>query len=265
MNMTKIFDVHCHIYPHKIAEKAAAAIGSFYSMPMRFDGSVESLLEQAESSGTTLMAVHSAATTPHQVSSVNKFISETQRTYPNQLIGFGTLHPDSEHLEEEFKELMTLGLQGIKLHPDFQKFNLDSVNARKMFALVGDTLPFLIHMGDERFTYSAPERLKSVKKEFPDLKIIAAHFGGWTMWRESTKILAGTPGLYVDCSSSLFALSKEESREIIRRYGADQVIYGSDYPMWNLQEELERLKALELADTDQQKILWDNAQRFLKL
>ena len=43
----KIIDTHCHIYPDKIASKAAAATGTFYGLPASHDGSVSALLERA--------------------------------------------------------------------------------------------------------------------------------------------------------------------------------------------------------------------------
>ena len=42
--MYTIFDAHAHIYPEKIAVKAAHAIGDFYDIPMKYDGTVEHLL-----------------------------------------------------------------------------------------------------------------------------------------------------------------------------------------------------------------------------
>lgn len=40
---------------------------------------------------------------------------------------------------------------------------------------------------------------------------------------------------------SLFALTPKKATEIVRRYGADRVLFGTDYPMWNPRGELERL------------------------
>ena len=42
--MYEIFDAHAHIYPDKIASKAAVAIGAFYDIPMDCNGSVSGLL-----------------------------------------------------------------------------------------------------------------------------------------------------------------------------------------------------------------------------
>ena len=69
--------------------------------------------------------VNSVATNPHQVQTINQFVAEQVKNYPNQLIGFGSLHPDSENLEQDFQQLRELKLKGIKLHPDFQGRAID--------------------------------------------------------------------------------------------------------------------------------------------
>lgn len=115
--MQKIFDVHCHIYPEKIAQKASNAIGNFYGVKMSFDGSLKSLDTELDKAGTTVAAIHSVATAPRQVSSINHFIASSVSENPQRFIGMGTLHPLSEHIEDEVEEIISLGLAGIKIHP----------------------------------------------------------------------------------------------------------------------------------------------------
>ena len=69
--------------------------------------------------------------------------------------GFGTTHADSEDLEKDINQILSLGLHGVKLHPDFQKFNADSPEAFKIYELMGEELPLLIHCGDARYDFSA--------------------------------------------------------------------------------------------------------------
>lgn len=95
---------------------------------------------------------------------------------------------------------------------------------------------------------------------FPRLTVIAAHFGGYTLWDEATRRLAGRfENLWVDCSSSFYAMSDAHARTLIAAYGADRVLFGTDYPMWNPARELERFLGLGLDVASREKILWDNA------
>ncbi|MDE7361298.1 MAG: amidohydrolase family protein, partial [Oscillospiraceae bacterium] len=123
-------------------------------------------------------------------------------------------------------------------------------------------LPILFHIGDERYDYSSPERLMAVVKRFPRLTVIGAHFAGWSMWDRGVDLFAHS-GIYTDCSSSLYAMTPEHAAELIRKIGADRVMWGTDYPMWSAAEELGRFDKLPLTDAERQLILCDNARRLL--
>ena len=97
----------------------------------------------------------------------------------------------------------------------------------------------------------------------PNLRMIGAHFGGWSIWRDAWKILAGRDNVYVDSSSSLYALEPEEAVRIIHRYGADKVFFATDYPMWNPVEELARFDALPLDEQERDMILHRNFERLI--
>ena len=66
-----IFDSHVHIYPDKIAAKAAENIGNFYSLEMSFDGTISQLLQACDKAGVNRCLVHSVATTKEQVQKIN--------------------------------------------------------------------------------------------------------------------------------------------------------------------------------------------------
>ena len=109
-------------------------------------------------------------------------------------------------------------MQGLSLihifHPDMQNFKIDDYRYLKMYELCEGRLPMLIHMGDARSDFSHPKRLRAVMEIYDGLTVIAAHFGGYTMWEEASHILAGMPNLYTDCSSSFFALDDRTAVEI---------------------------------------------------
>lgn len=256
-----IIDAHVHIYPEKIADKAIMGIENFYNMHIEYDGRVSTLLREGKKAGVDKFIVQSVATVWEQVKSINNFISESVLENP-ELIGFGTMHPDFPDIPEEVDRIISLGLKGIKLHSDFQRFAIDDEKAFPIYEAAEGRLPILMHMGDARSDLSAPERLVKVLERFPKLTVIGAHFAGWSMWDRAEKALAGT-GIYTDCSSSLYALSPERAAELIRKFGADKVMWGTDYPMWNYSDELQRFKKLPLTEKERNMILGENALRLL--
>ena len=259
----RIIDCHCHVYPHKIAEKAVASIGMFYDVPMGQDGTAETLFKQGTEAGITDFLIHSVATTPQQVKAVNEFVKSEVDKHPGSFIGFGTLHPDSEDQEGDVEHLIELGLKGVKVHPDFIKCAVDDPRFMKIYEIVRGRIPICMHTGDYRYDYSNPNRLKVVLESFPDLLVIGAHFGGWSMWEKASEQLYTYDNLIVDCSSSLAWITPEVAVKCVRLYGSERVLFGTDFPMWIPGEEMERFNRLKLTDEERENIFHLNAERIL--
>ena len=264
--MYKIFDAHCHIFPDKVALKAAAAIGKFYDAEMCMDGKVETLIKEGKKAGFTHYLVHSVATTPKQVSRINHFIAEAVRNSGGTMTGFGAMHPESEDMKADMEELISLGLKGVKMHPDIQGYKSDDYRMLKIYELCEKySLPVLIHCGDSRYDNSNPNRIAPILDIYENLTVIGAHFGGYTVWEQALDKLAKYKNFYIDTSSSLFALPKGVAEKMISVYGEDKTLFGTDFPMWKPQEELDRFLALDLTDAQRQKILWDNAVKLFNI
>ena len=260
----EIFDTHAHIFPAKIAEIATDSIGNFYDIPMSSMGMSEKLIESGDKIGVKLYLVCSTATTPHQTDNINHFIANECAEH-SSFYGFGTTHPDSEDLEADIKQIKELGLHGVKLHPDFQKFNADSPEAFKIYEVIEGELPLLIHCGDNRYDFSAPDRIANIAKNFPKLKILAAHLGGYQRWDEAEECMKGFENVRFDCSSSLAFLSPERAAHIIRTYGVENCFFGVDFPMWSHDAELERFLKLGFSEDENRKILSGNFKEFLNI
>ncbi|MBQ6885229.1 MAG: amidohydrolase family protein [Clostridia bacterium] len=258
-NKFTVIDSHCHIYPTKIAKPAVESTGRFYDMTALGDGTVNSLLALGEKVGIDRFVVQSVATTPHQVKSINEFISKEVSLFPDKLIGLGTMHPESDDLKGDLAHIKQLGLHGVKLHADIQKFRIDDPLCFKIYELCEkENLPILMHTGDHRFDYSNPDRLIPVLNTFKNLTVIGAHLGGWSVWDEAVEKLSDYKNFYVDSSSSLYELPIDRATEIIRAYGVDKVLFGSDFPVFSPDIELERFMALPLTDDEKRMILSEN-------
>lgn len=259
-----IIDAHAHIFPDKIAGKASNGISAFYGgMKVRYDGALGTLLKEGGEAGVDRFIVQSVATVPAQVRAINDFISESVKKYPDKLIGFGALHPDYPDIKGEVERIISLGLKGVKLHSDLQQFSIDDEFAFRIYEACGSAgLPILFHVGDDRYDFSSPERLLRVVKRFPKLTVIGAHLAGWSEWDKGASLFEHS-GIYADCSSSLYAMSPEHAAELIRKIGTDRVMWGTDYPMWDAAEELERFNKLPLTAEERELILYKNALRLI--
>lgn len=260
-----ILDFHAHIYPDAIAKRASDVIGEFYDIPMAHDGTLGALLEAGDKAGITQYVVHSVAVTWERAAKINNFIAKSVAAHPDTLLGFATMHPAHPEMEKELERAMDMGLRGVKIHPDFQHFHIDDKEAYPMYEWLAGRYPLLVHTGDWRYDTSRPDRMAKVLSDFPKLRVVCAHLGGWSQWKEAYRVLSGYENAWIDTSSSLYALSPEEAREIISHYNMDKVLFGTDYPMWDPGEELDRFHALGYEKNAEMRILYENGARLLGL
>jgi predicted TIM-barrel fold metal-dependent hydrolase len=259
----KIIDFHTHAFPEKVADKAVSFLGDHYKMAIENDGRLKNLWESAQAANVDTIVVHASATTPKQVESINTWIGS--KANGSSIIGFGSIHPDYDgDISEELNRIKTLGLKGLKLHPDFQKFNIDDPKMDRIYRELDGTLPVLFHLGDETLDYSSPRRLAKVLDRFPNIVAIGAHMGGYMRWDEAEEYLFGH-NLYIDTSSCLHRMTNERFMTLIKKQGVKKVVFGTDYPIISHQAEIEKIMALPLTDTERNYILWENAAKILNL
>ena len=264
----KIFDFHTHIFPEKIAQKASDNIGRFYDMQMAHDGSVDGLLQMMQDNNITKSLIFSAATAPAQVININDFIHANVQAHPDRFVGFFTLHPHmkEEDLANEFERAYNMGLHGIKLHPDFQNIAIDDECTDPIYELAQQkNIPVVFHAGDPRHAYSNPHRIAKIMKKFPHLVVVAAHFGGWGEWEAATQVLAGLDNIFADTSSTRGFTDMDTVHMGLRFFGADRLLFGTDYPMWDAKDELQFIDSLPLTQDEKEKILYKNACSMLHI
>ena len=258
----KIIDAHAHIFPPKLVVTATKATQDFYELPsMRHEGSAEALLASGKNAGVTNYMVFSTATTSAQVPNINDFIIAECAAH-KEFIGAGTMHRDFADFENELDRLRASGILGIKLHPDFQRFNFDDAALLPVFAALQDRGMFVItHSGDHRYDYSHPTRIARVAKMFPEMRIIAAHLGGWMKWDIARRELV-LPNVWVDCASTFGFTGPETFFAALDAFGGKRIIFGCDFPMWDHEEELDHLRALGLPERQLEDILYNNFMEF---
>ena len=257
-------DFHTHVYPDAIAPKAADSIRKFYHLGDDYmDGRVDTLLKYGTEAGVEKFVILPVSLRPTNTRHINDFIID-QVTKEPRFFGYGTIHAGMQDLCEEVEYIRDHGLRGIKMHSDCQVFAIDDPRLFPVYDMVQDKLPILFHMGDQRYDYSHPARLRKVLDLFPKLRVIAAHFGGYSMYDIAAEELKGKD-CFFDVSSSLMFMEAGVAESYINRYGAERFVYGSDYPMWNPVEEMKRFLQLKLTDAQKEQIAHITAEEILKV
>ena len=261
----KLIDIHTHIYPDEIAKKATESVRQFYGIDTgcTMEGTVDMLLRRGAEAGVDQYVVLPVAIKPDRVRHINDFIQEQCKLHPN-FIPFGTVHAGMDHLMDEVERLLSLGVKGIKMHPDSQRFHIDDERLFPMYEALRGRIPVMLHMGDQRYDYSHPFKLRRILDLFPGLPAIAAHFGGYSMYDTAYELLKDTDCV-MDVSSSLMFMEDGVAEYYVNRYGAERLAFGTDYPLWDPLIETRRFFDLKLTESQFEQIAHKTAERILKL
>lgn len=266
MESKRLIDFHTHIFPDPIANRAAANVGEYYSLAMEGDGTAAMLRAHGPEGVDCRFVISSAAMKAKNVVAGNDFLLAKARE-DAAYIPFGSFHPDMGESAAlaEIERIAEAGVKGIKIHPDFQHLYIDAPEMLTLYrrcAALG--LPILFHVGDRNTDYSTPKRMRRVCEAVPDLKVIGAHLGGYSVWDEAREHLADS-GIYVDCSEARPYLSEEETQSLIRVFGVDKVLFGSDYPVFCTDTAYRHINALSFTDGEKERIFYRNAEELLGL
>ncbi|MBQ7793767.1 MAG: amidohydrolase family protein [Clostridia bacterium] len=266
-----VIDFHTHAFPDRIYERTIKILEENivkfggYEYHAFGTGNVDGLIENMKREGIDASVVLPIATAPRQTENINNFAALINGK--NGIYSFGSLHPDNDDLDGILEHIAELGLKGIKLHPEYQSFYIDSDKSLKILKKCEELgLYTTLHSGCDHGCppplHCTPERLKNVLGYVSGKYIIAAHMGGWKMWDEVQKHLIGTP-IMLDTCFSLHLMDKSDALAMIKAHGADKVLFGSDWPWYSQEKVYAELCSLGLDSSEIKKITELNARSIL--
>ncbi len=271
-----IIDFHTHTFPDKIAEDAVNKLKFKANIVAHSDGTALGLKESMKTAQIDISVVMPVATNPQKVQHINDISAEL--TNREGLIYFGCIHPDTENAAAEIRRIAGLGLRGIKIHPVYQDVDIDDIRyLRILDAAASEGLIVLMHAGDDigfpGVVRCSPEMTRRAIDKIGNLKLVAAHMGGWQNWDKVADYLADT-SVYLDTAFTLGTVMNldKTTRELmdpeafctlVRIFGAERVLFGTDSPWADQKTALAEFKATALTNDEKQKILCDNAKALL--
>lgn len=262
-------DTHMHIYPDRLAERSIAMLSQTAGVNVCTDGTLRGTLAHMAEVGTDMGVILNVATKPKNQRNVNDFAKFAQENSNGRLICFGSVHPDAEDMVDELYRIKELGLYGVKLHPNYQRFCLDDANAVKLYETAARLdLPVAFHMGydpvEPDYIRAQPRLLSEIIFAMPDLTVIAAHMGGVHCAEEAAMYLSGKH-CYIDTSMSTYMDRPDLHREVLIHHDPALILFASDTPWSGAAEEWDYLQKLNLPEEWMEGIEYKNAQRLFGL
>ncbi len=258
-----IIDIHTHAWPEKVSQKAKENLETSFRVKLVGDPTLGTLSNFMDKNKIDISVVCAVATRPDQVPSINDWLFQIR---DSRLRVFCALHPEYDKWQEELIRIRD-NADGIKLQPEFQDFYIDDKGIVAIYESMQQmNIPVLFHCGKElsgtKLIRSSPDRLIKIRNQFPKLKIIAAHFGGFEIWQDVERYLLGKD-IYFDTAFFFNHLPKEEIKRLILAHPDDRILFGTDFPLIDQKEDIEFLEQLDIPAKLKERIFSLNARELL--
>jgi len=261
-----VIDFHTHVFPDDLAPKAIRTLteGADNLYPPVSDGTVSGLLKNMDDWAIDMSVVLPVITKQSQVRKANEWAAGIAS---DRLSCFGGIYPHGDDYKRDIDFVAGLGLRGLKFHAEYQGFVVDDERMLRVYDYaLAKGLMLLHHAGfDPDFPppfRSSPRQFAHIAKEMRGGVIIAAHLGGQSQWDDVETYLAGSP-IYLDTSMGFAYYPYDQFLRIVRKHGADKILFASDAPWSNAGAEIEQLRSMPLPKEDIDAILGGNARRLL--
>ena len=207
-----IVDIHTHIFPDRIAERAVEALKASSGYNNYADGTAQGLLDSMDEAGIDISVSQPILVKPESFDKTLAHLIEANAR-ERRIISFAAIHPRCEDIEDKIKVIKEAGFRGIKLHPFFQNEPLDSDATMRLVDLASKAgLVTMIHPGaDASFPnvlVADPPKIVRLLEEVKPKKVILAHMGAMEFWDEVLCEIAGRD-VYFDTSFSLDVMGRD--------------------------------------------------------
>lgn len=261
----KLVDFHLHFFPDKIAGKAMDILAAKADLAPFTNGTLADTEKKMDDWGVDKGVMLSIATNERQMKSVNNFAAEFLKS--QKIIPFASVYPGAETELEELERIKSMGFKGIKLHPEYQDFEVADEKAFGIYEYAEkNNLIVMLHAGRDKgypdSFLSPPKSIRAVHDTFPRLKIVAAHLGGWRAWEDVHRYLAGTD-VFFDTSMTAGYIDEALMKKIVFKHGTERILFGSDCPWNSVPKTRALIESIGLSAGDLDKIYCQNALSIL--
>ena len=203
----------------------------------------------------------------------NEGVARLLKQYPEKFIGFAGFDPNegAEAVREIEYAVKELGFSGVKTVASMVELDINDKRFYPCYAKAEELgVPIVIHTGSAmlkgvRAKHVHPLMIDDVAFDFPDLRIICAHLGGW-QYMDLIGLLVHHSNVFADLS--FWPLNPLHQSVIpwnlLENMVPDKILLGSDYPAGQTPKEaVEVVKKLPVSQGFKDKILGENASKIL--
>jgi len=228
----EIIDFHTHCFPDSLAAKALKNLSDRANSKPYTDGTLKDTLRVLDEWGIDFAVSMNIAVLPKSVAKVNDFAIESNG---GKIISFGSVHPFAENSISELERIKAAGLKGIKLHPEYQEFDVNIPEAVKIYRKCGKlNLIVALHCGWDiaypNTLRAAPKLLLDAAEKCPGTKFVCAHMGAEKCWEDVIKYLSKAENIWYDTAYTAVSMDSGTFKRVAEAKGLDKILFATDCP-----------------------------------
>jgi predicted TIM-barrel fold metal-dependent hydrolase len=278
-----IIDFHTHIFPQRMKEDRDSYSGRdpcfdiLYANSKAKMATADDLVSNMDQEGVDISVVLNIGWASHELChETNDYIMEAVARHPKRLVGFCAVQPlTGKKALAELERCIHGNISGIgELRSDTQGFDLTDKDIMSDLAqmAIDNDLVFLTHCSEPvGHIYPGkgaitPDILYQFIQNFPELKIVCAHWGGGlSFYALMPEVATALSNVYFDTAASPFLYRDVIFEHAAAILGADRILFGSDYPLIAQNRIIKSIHSLNLKEEEKRTILGGNAHRILRL
>ena len=276
-----IVDFHTHIFPPEIIatrERYAERdpwFAELYGNPRAKMADGEALVASMDADGVACSVTFPFGwSDPGLIEECNSYVIEVMRRHPGRVIGLAAAQPKAgARAVAEVERCAQAGMPGIgELMPHGQGYRLSDTEVLEPLAEVARAynLFVLTHTSEpvgHRYAGKGdvtPAELQAFLLAFPDLRIVASHWGGgYPFYELMPEAHLAAERVWYDSAASLYLYRPEVFAIVARIAGPEKILWASDFPLLGQRRMLDYASASGLGEADLALALGGNAATLL--
>ncbi len=231
--------------------------------------SCDLLLQEMDAAGVTVGVAAGRAGGVFGTMSNDDLVQLTTQ-FPGRFVGLAGI--DVAHRKSAVAEIdraLKMGLKGVVLEPGLAHtpMHIDDARVYPLYAYCEDNnIPVLLMAGGNAgpdCTYSSPEHVDRVARDFPGLALISGH-GNWPWVAQIIHVCYRRPNIYLSPDTYMFGMpGASDYVDAINGFMSERFLFGTAYPFVSLKSAVDKFLQLGVREELLDNVLYANAARVL--
>lgn len=277
----RVVDAHVHVFPDDVSARRSDWLlrddwfRQLYEDPRAHLASAEELIASMDGAGVDHSILCGFPWSDHQHCHYhNEYMRDAVGRYPKRLSWLGIVTPGDQAVEMA-AWCFDQGAVGVgELNADAQGIRWSDCGSMAPLArlCIEQSRPWLVHASEpvgHRYPgkgFATPDEISSLAIAFPELRIVAAHWGGGLPFYElMPRVRAELGNVAYDTAATTYLYDFDVFRHALDIVGPAKVLFASDYPVLRQDRLIERLGALDLTAAEAAAVFHESAAGIFRL